>query len=168
MLGTDPFDGFTNKPATMTGGEAFGLTFDNIAQLRAITIDGGATSTTGTLATTIDETYLIAGKIEWEANGTDDVLRLFNITDPLAAEPLDGAAFATAMADLDQSFFDTLAIADRQIATFDEIRFATTFEGAVGRQAVSNSVPEPASIAVWTLIGVGLAGFGCCRRRRGK
>ena len=32
---------------------------------------------------------------------------------------------------------------------------------------VSNVVPEPTSIAIWTLIGLGLAGFGY-RRYRGQ
>jgi len=156
VLGTDPFDGPGNKPATMTGGNAFGVTLNSITTLQAITINGGVTTTSGSFATTVDTTYLIAGKIHWASSGNNDTLRLFNITDPGGAEPANGVAFATMTADFNQSAFDTVAIADRQVATYDEIRFGHAFADVMG------VIPEPSTFA---LTFIGLLGLLAWRSR---
>lgn len=49
-------------------------------------------------------------------------------------------AFATMTADLDESQFDTLALANRQISSVDEIRFALSFEETMGREPTRGSV----------------------------
>ncbi len=175
VLSTDPFTGpFNNSsvPPVMAGGEGFGVGFngtpDNVLEVAGLAIDDGVSSFSADVLPDPDPsaggntTYLIAGKIEWAANGSDDVLRLFNIADPLAAEPVDGDAFATMMADLDQSLFDTIAIGDAQIGTFDEIRFATSFEEVMGRAAAA-AVPEPST---FVLAALGLLGLGWYARRR--
>ena len=182
VLGSGPFTGpFANSsvPPVMAGGEAFGVGFDgtpgNVLEVAGLAIDDGVSTFSADKLPDPDDssggntTYLIAGKIDWAPNGTDDTLRLFNIADPLAAPPADGDAFATMLADLDQSMFDTIAIGDAQIAIFDEIRFATTFEEAVGRAAPApEAVPEPASVAIWSLLGLWLAGCGVYRARQKK
>lgn len=67
------------------------------------------------------------------------VLNLYNITDPLAGPP--ETEFATIIADFDQSGINTLGIRDRvpntNVYAVDEIRFATSFESAMGRSLIA-------------------------------
>jgi len=174
VLGTDAFDGAGNKPITMTGGNALGVAINGVTgdsfRLHAIAIENGSTSLSpDVLLMPIgeDTTYLIAGKIDWVPNGSDDTLTLYNILDP-ASDTLP-SPFATITADLDQSAFDTIAIGDRQITPFDEIRYATTFAEAMGREATVNTIiPEPATLLIWSLLaGLGV-GLGWRRGRRAK
>ena len=134
---------------TIPGGSGFGLNIDGNTPggspfyIYAYSIDGGtATRSTGFFNTgTTPATFMIAGRFDWAASGTNDVLTLFNITD--AASPSLPAPFATVEADLDQSLFDTLAITNRQVSSVDEIRFGDT-AADVGAVAV----PEPASLGL--------------------
>jgi hypothetical protein len=134
VLGTDAFTDFGSLPNQMAGGEAIGFSYNarldpsdvNIMSLHGLTIDDG----TSTLSTDYilepqkgTYLYLIAGRIDWAADGSDDVLALYNVIDP--AEPLP-EPFATMTADLDQSQFDTIAIGSQQISVFDEIRFGSS------------------------------------------
>jgi hypothetical protein len=153
LLATGYIDGSGNKPVTITGGEAVGVSFkaasvnDGGMDVHGIMIDGGVTSLSAGFIDDSDGseniTYLIVGKVTWASNGNNDTLRLFNIADPLADEPIDGAAFATMTADLDQSQFGTLALATAQKGKFDEIRFASSYYEAVGRE-----LPPPAGTIV--------------------
>ena len=90
---------------------------------------GAIDSTNATVST-----FLIAGKIEWAPNGSDDTLRLFNIADAADPEPVDTNAFAVMTADIDQSQLDTIGLANRQVSSLDEIRFATTYDEVMGRE----------------------------------
>ena len=154
LLATGPITGSGAKPVTMVGGEGIGVSFKNQGgdnpvgmDVHGIIIDGGSTSlSTGFIDDTNGNenvTYLIAGKITWAADGSDDTLELFNITDPSIDEPESAAAFATMTADLDQSAFDTLAMATAQMGKFDEIRFALNFYEALGRE-----LPPPSGTVI--------------------
>jgi hypothetical protein len=46
--------------------------------------------------------------------------------------------------DIDQSAFTTLSLASKQKGVFDEIRFATTFEEALGREP-----PAASGSTIW-------------------
>ena len=139
---------------SITGGEGFGVHVNgnnaggNPFYIHAYSIDGGASSKSVSFLDTgtTSGTYLIAGKISWVANGGNDSLWVFNITDPSASEPAEGDAVATITADLDQSVFDTLAIANRQVSNVDEIRLAPTYYEVMGR--------EPPRIATGTLLRI--------------
>jgi hypothetical protein len=134
VIGTDAFTSWSTAPPGMAGGEGFGVGYNTQYAIKAVVINGGVSSYgSGSLTTVDGPTYLIAGKITWAANGNSDTLHLFNISDPDAPEPSEVDAFATATVDLDQSLFDTLAVASKQYSYLDEIRFATTFAEAMGR-----------------------------------
>ncbi len=103
------------------------------------------------------DVLLLAMKVEWNPDGTDDVISVYNVTD-LTTEPT--TPLATASVDLsqaEQNSLDVLNISDTQVAFVDEVRVATTFEDAVGGAVI----PEPAS----ALLGA-LGGLLALRRRR--
>jgi hypothetical protein len=127
VIGTDTFDPtetwlLSSYPDT---GEGFGFGTENADTIKAIAFDGTATPITVDSSVTAPTAKLIAGKIVWKANGTNDVMYLYNVTD-LTTEPT--TPIATVSADLDQSTFDLVALqhnVDR--AVFDEIRIGATF-----------------------------------------
>jgi hypothetical protein len=145
MIATDALTGLTVRPPLMSGGSGFGMSFNTATELHGIVIDGSQSSYSAAFLTVeapaehyvLGTTYLIAGKIEWAPNGSNDTLRLFNIVDPLGSAPVDETAFATNAADLDQSQFDTIAIGNQQVSLLDEIRFAPTFEEVMGRERLA-------------------------------
>ena len=162
LFGTDTVDNPKEDTPTISGGEGLGISFlknKSGATLTAITVDDGISSRSdgsiGPFPNSLDDPHryllFIAGKIDWAANGSDDTLTLYNITDTAAALP---APFATMTADLDQSQFDTLVVSDKNRAIVDEIRFGDTL-------ADVTPVPEPTTIAL-----LGLGGLGIFRRRR--
>lgn len=138
------------------GGDAFGVSFDGIdgdfanTEIQAVSYVGGVISTDGTLVVG-DNISFIVGQIDFAADGTDDTLTLYNVTDPSAPLP---TAFATLSADFDQSTFNVVSIGDAQTSIFDEIRFGTSL-------ADVTPVPEPGSLAL-----LGLGGLAMVRRRR--
>ncbi|MGJ8655224.1 MAG: PEP-CTERM sorting domain-containing protein [Akkermansiaceae bacterium] len=149
----------TTPPTIGTGGNALGVTFegpdgiyDNV-NAHAITYVNGTRTLSGTNDNIGDDTVMIVGRIDWAANGSDDTLSLYNVTDTTAAL---GTAFATMTADLDQSTFNMIAIGQGQTEVFDEIRFDTTLAG-VG----ISPIPEPSSTAL-----LGLGGIALLLRRR--
>ena len=135
LFGTDAIaDPGATTPTITGGGEGLGISFlmnNSGASLTALVVDGGTSSrSTGSIGPFLGNDLLfIAGRIDWAANGNNDMLNLYNIADPAAALP---APFATMTAVLDQSLFDTLAISDKQRAVVDEIRFGTTFADVMG------------------------------------
>ncbi|HKK18201.1 MAG TPA: hypothetical protein VJ952_05920 [Opitutales bacterium] len=149
--------GSDKQNPTISGGEGFGIHLDgnvfddpesgnDIIEVFGYQIDDGVATQSDPsdpIVATTDavSTFMIAGQIDWAANGSDDTLTLWNVTDPTAGLP--GTSFATMTADLDQSLFNTLAVESQQVATIDEIRFGTTLE-SVG------VVPEPSSFALIT------------------
>lgn len=152
--------GSDKQNPTIIGGEGFGIHLDgNTDGGSTIDIfgyqidDGVASQSTGKVDNDATvNTFMIVGRIDWVANGGNDTLTLWNVTDPTTGLP--GSSFATMSADLDQSLFDTLAIESQQVATIDEIRFGTTL-ASVG------VVPEPSA----ALLG-GLGALLLLRRRR--
>lgn len=147
-------------PATApitNAGNALGVSFDGIdgdfnnVAVRGLTYLGGSQAWDTNAITVGANTVMIVGKIDWAANGTDDVLNLYNITDPTAPLP---TAFTTMTADWDQSTFNMVAIGQGQTEVFDEIRFDTTLAGV-------GVVPEPSSAAL-----LGLGGVALLLRRR--
>lgn len=112
---------------------------------------------------------IVIGKIEWQANGTPDVISLarFVPSDGALTESLfDSTAYSstgwTVKPDLDQSQFDTISFAGARYF-MDEIRLATTFNEVIGLANVS-PVPEPTQ----SLGLMGLLGLGALLRNRRK
>ena len=148
LFGTDAFT-TAGSPTLAAAGDGFGFTLqrapDGASQgtgsINAIAFDAS------TAPTVVEGTYtpspqtatnLIAGKINWKADGTPDELFLFNITD-MSTEPLEEAAIASITnLDFTQSAFDTVALWDSNNAVTDEIRFGATYDDAIG-----NPVPPP-------------------------
>ena len=103
--------------------------------------------------------FLLGMKVEWNPDGTDDIISVYNITD-LTTEPTNPLAVATVdLSQAEQDSLDVLNISDTQVAFVDEVRIATTFEEAVGGAGV---IPEPSSI----LLGAMASLLAISRRRR--
>ena len=136
------------------GGTVNNTTFEN-SNIVGVSYAGttGATITGGT-GPLGDVISMIVGEITWSPNGSDDVINLYNVTDPNAGLP--GAAFATINVDLDQSTFNTISYAEGQASQIDEIFFGESLAD-VGVSAI----PEPSSALL-----LGLSGLALLRRRR--
>ena len=132
VIGTDTFTPATHWTYTAypSAGEGFGFGSTQDTLVTAIALDNDGTWQEVDSSVDVTTTKLIVGKIEWNANGTDDVLSLYNVTD-LSVEPT--TPIATVTADLNQSNFDTTAIFHNVAgASFDEIRMGTSFGSLVG------------------------------------
>lgn len=145
VFGTDTFDTtetwlLSSYPDT---GQGFGFGTENGSTIKAIAFDGTATPITVDSGVTALAPKLIAGKIVWKANGTNDTLSLYEVTD-LTTEPT--TPIATVSADLNQSTFDLAALlhnVDR--AVFDEIRIGTTFADVSPSMFVVDTDPPTAT-----------------------
>jgi hypothetical protein len=125
-------------PSILLNGNAIGVGFagtagstNNFADMRiqGVTYKNGTASyITGDRIVVGDSVQMIVGRVDWAANATNDVLRLYQITDPSAPLP---APFTTLQVDLDQSDFNVLSIGDSQTAVFDEIRFGTSYADVI-------------------------------------
>ena len=94
----------------------------------------------------MNNTLLLAGKINWKANGTPDEFYFFNVTNPAGSEPAEGSADASITTlDFDQADWGTIAIFENHAGAWDEIRFGSTFADVMG-------IPEPSTAL---LLGVG-------------
>jgi hypothetical protein len=131
-----------------SGGNAIGVGFAGTGgggvwddmRIQGVTYSGGAL-TESSRTTVGDTTLMIVGKVDWAANGSDDTISLYNVTDPSAALP---AAFSTMTVDLDQSTFSVVSIGDAQTSIFDEIRMDTE---------LANVIPEPATLGLVAAFG---------------
>ncbi len=128
------------------------LYYDNSADFTRVT------ETTSTFnGPNASDIFLLAMKVEWNPDGTDDVISVYNVTD-LTTEPTSPLATATVdLSQAEQNSLDVFNISETQVAFVDEIRVATTFEDAVG----ATVIPEPSSF----LLGA-LSGLLALRRRR--
>ena len=77
-------------------------------------------------ADVVDTTSLFVFSVEWNPDGTDDILTFYKVIDPNAALP---AASSTSLFDYssaEQASLNTLTIVEAQTGEFDEIRFGLT------------------------------------------
>jgi hypothetical protein len=123
----------TAPPQIGAGGNAIGVGFVgglgpdwNNMRIQGVTYKGG-TLTQNTAERTFvgNVLFMVAGKIDWAANGSDDLVSLYLIEDSTAALP--AAPFSTMAVDLDQTTFSVVSIGDAQASVFDEIRFGASF-----------------------------------------
>ncbi len=132
VIGTDTFDVVTGWELSnyASGGEGFGFGSSADLLVTAIGYDDAAGLTEVDSSVEMTSVRLIAGKIVWKANGSNDELYLYNVTD-LTTEPT--SPIATVTMDMDQSAFDRVSLlSNRSSATFDEIRIGKTFASVAG------------------------------------
>lgn len=113
------------------------------------------------------DVYFVVASIEWDGNGTDEVIHLYLNPVPGGAAPDPSMAIASTSAlgiDLPSSNtnqLDNIAIFTADIGTewaFDEIRIGQTFA-----DVAPFAIPEPSTLA---LIGVGVLNLAFRRRSR--
>ena len=109
---------------------------------------------------------------DWNVGGSANNIFDILVTDAVGADQLliDDGTFVNAGVDTGQQFLvesngmDDILLRIIEDSSTNRTRFnglsITTLELAV--------VPEPASVAIWTLLGLGLASFGYFRFRRTK
>ena len=93
--------------------------------------------TTLTDAEVLDATSLFVFSVEWNPDGTDDVLTFYSVTDPSAPLPV---AFSTSTFDyssVEQASLNTLNIVEAQTGEFDEIRLGTTLESVLPTSGIT-------------------------------
>ncbi|MDB4265383.1 arylsulfatase [bacterium] len=146
IFGDAPLSGGSGTSAApiQGAGNAFGVSFAGTGgggdfsamRIQAVAYDGGAL--TQQSPTTVGSgTSLIVGRIDWAANGSNDTLNLYLVTN-LEADL--GAPFATITSDLDQANFNQISIGDSQTSVFDEIRFGAALDDVL---PVSTDTPPP-------------------------
>jgi hypothetical protein len=140
----DPATGWELKEYT-AGAEGFGFGSSNSQWIAAVGFDdvGGLTQ----IESSVDalSTRLLVGKIVWNADGTDDVLSLYNVSD-LSNEPV--TPIATVSLDLNQANLDNVSImANKDGSSFDEIRLGTSFASVVGGIDNNGSIMMSATVA---------------------
>jgi hypothetical protein len=146
----------SSAPPILNSGNAIGVGFAGTDDggtdfanmcIQGVTYKGGVLTQNAAERLKVgNTTVMVVGKVEWAANGTDDVVSLYNVSN-LAVMPT--MAFSTMTVDLDQSVFNVIAIGDAETSVFDEIRFGTTYADVV-------PVPEPATVSLLVLGGLGL------------
>jgi hypothetical protein len=117
-----------------------------------------------------DGLYLITGSISGPANGQHVVTRLL-VNSNVVEESIQGdTSYETNL--LEHLAFlnagDTISFQYRTPAGGIVIDPAADWQGASLSLIRFQQTPEPASIALWSLIGLGLVGFGYRRLRRTK
>ena len=135
-------------------------------QLRSTT---SAANSVGTgIASDVMETYLIVLKAD-KTGGSSTYNDLSMWVDPISDVEGDNSPLAISSVNSGLNLSASAAFAIRKAFqesgdTFliDEIRIGETFADVTA----SAVVPEPASVAIWLLIGVGLAAFGYRARRK--
>jgi len=145
VIGTDTFDlsgwELSNYAA---GGEGFGFGSSGDLAVSAVGYDSSTGMTEVVSGVSMAGTTLIAGKIIWKSNGSNDELYLYDVID-LTTEPT--APIATVTVDMDQSAFDRVALlGNKASAVFDEIRLGTSFADVVAGNS-SNAVTMTATAA---------------------
>ena len=132
VIGTDTYDVAAGGDLGdfTAGGEGFGFGSSDDRLITAIAYDDSAGLTEVDSTVDASTVKLIAGKIIWDSNGTDDELYLYEVTDRFT-EPT--TAIATVTADLDQSAFDLVVLQHSyNNTTLDEIRIGTKYNDVTG------------------------------------
>ena len=160
VIGTDTFDVAAGwqLDTYADGGEGFGFGSSGDLLVTALSYDDSAGP--AEVDSTVDTTTvkLTAGKIVWKANGSNDELTLYNVTD-LTTEPT--TPIATITADLDQSHFDRVSmVGNGNSIAFDEIRLGTTFAAVTG--GAGDSETEIAMTATTAADGAGVEYYFTC------
>ncbi|PXA05145.1 hypothetical protein DDZ13_04070 [Coraliomargarita sinensis] len=160
VLGNQPHKATGSNPVLELAGDAFGFAAINSA-IHAVRHDNSTSQTLSSTSLAANGgTYLLVGKINWKSVGTADEFYLFNVTDPDAAEPAEGTAFASQLGDFDQSTFSLITMWDRPNTSgvIDEIRFGESYASVVGQGGSGgNTVPMADDQSVTTDEGTTVA-----------
>lgn len=157
--------------AKVADGQAIGAGAKfNIENITAAYWDNGENRSSSFLGR-LSPQQLIIAKIEFGPLVDTVSAYNFDISLPyttLTEADFDGAELVsiTSINNLRNALFDTLSFHGSR-ANFDEIRVATTFDEAVGGEAVGGGavVPEPSSIAMFGIGALGLFGYSTRRRQ---
>ncbi|MGB1129261.1 MAG: DUF6288 domain-containing protein, partial [Haloferula sp.] len=115
------------------GHEGFGFGSSGDQSIRAVGYDNLSGLHESTTSVNASSTRLIVGKIVWKANGTNDVLRLYNVTN-LNTVPTN--PIATINLDLNQTSFDRISLlSNKASARYDEIRLGSSFASVMGESS---------------------------------
>ncbi len=119
----------------------------------------------GSVPVNIDQTYLLVMKAEDTGSGFYDQVTLW--VDPLSdvegAETVDG--ISTGVGAMNTGNIASIALRSAFWESDDTFLVDNILIGESFADVVPTAVPEPASIVVWSLLGLCLAGYGYRRRR---
>lgn len=130
----------------------------------------GGTATSATTYTKDGTAALVVGQALLDSTG-DDVVNLWvdiplTVTEGTIGAPESSILLAS------PTFGDFFTYynfpGQNELSTLDEIRLGGSLADVIPVVGGQNTVPEPASLAIWSLLGLALTGYGIVRRAKKK
>lgn len=149
-IASDPIDHDGSVPDWLVGKGGAGFGFantDDTGCIASVWDSNGRTDGTSIALSGDQSLKFIVGQIQFNAADGSDVLNLYSVGTDLA-QPAVGASVT---ADLDETLLDQVTFETNRGPGYDEIRVGTSYADVV------SPIPEPATIGLLGVIGIGAA-----------